>query len=160
MFVSLSTYFYVGARMLNYSSKDVVYTNADLKRYYGANINHKKRSCFALFVHFVVKSAKNILTFKYNLSGAQTCPEATTHENSETRGVLKSHEPIRCAGFDATKSRSSMPKPYVFSILRSVAQPPRFTGRAVRDAAGEHRRRRAGGKWISFRLGTYEQHRK
>jgi hypothetical protein len=29
MFVTLSTYFYVGARMLNYSRKDVVYTNAD-----------------------------------------------------------------------------------------------------------------------------------
>jgi hypothetical protein len=27
MFVTLSTYFYVGARMLNYSRKDVVYTN-------------------------------------------------------------------------------------------------------------------------------------
>ena len=30
MFVTLSTYFYVGARMLNCSRKDVVYTNADL----------------------------------------------------------------------------------------------------------------------------------
>jgi hypothetical protein len=29
MFVSLSTYFYIGTRMLNYSRKDVVYTNAD-----------------------------------------------------------------------------------------------------------------------------------
>ena len=29
MFVSLSTYFSVGARMLNYSRKDVVYTNTD-----------------------------------------------------------------------------------------------------------------------------------
>jgi hypothetical protein len=33
MFVTLSTYFYVGARMLNYSRKDVVYTNADERRY-------------------------------------------------------------------------------------------------------------------------------
>jgi hypothetical protein len=32
MFVTLSTYFYVGARMLNYSRKDVVYTNADERR--------------------------------------------------------------------------------------------------------------------------------
>ena len=29
MFVTLSTYFYVGARMLICSRKDVVYTNAD-----------------------------------------------------------------------------------------------------------------------------------
>ncbi len=29
MFVTLSTYFYVGARMLLYSRKDVIYTNAD-----------------------------------------------------------------------------------------------------------------------------------
>jgi hypothetical protein len=33
MFVSLSTYFYIGARMLNYSRKDVVYTNADERGY-------------------------------------------------------------------------------------------------------------------------------
>ena len=29
MFVTLLTYFYVGARMLNYSRKNVVYTNTD-----------------------------------------------------------------------------------------------------------------------------------
>ena len=33
MFVTLSTYFYVGVRMLNHSHKDVVYTNADERRY-------------------------------------------------------------------------------------------------------------------------------
>ncbi len=32
MFVTLSTYFYVGVRMLNHSHKDVVYTNADERR--------------------------------------------------------------------------------------------------------------------------------
>jgi hypothetical protein len=32
MFVTLSTYFYAGARMLNHSHKDVVYTNADKRR--------------------------------------------------------------------------------------------------------------------------------
>jgi len=32
MFVTLSTHFYVGARMLNYSRKDVVYTNADAQQ--------------------------------------------------------------------------------------------------------------------------------
>ncbi len=32
MFVTLSTYFYAGTRMLNHSHKDVVYTNADKRR--------------------------------------------------------------------------------------------------------------------------------
>ena len=38
MFVTLSTYFYVGARMLNHSHKDVVYTNADERIYYNYHI--------------------------------------------------------------------------------------------------------------------------
>jgi hypothetical protein len=40
MFVTLSTYFYVGTRMLNYSRKDVVYTNADERRFVNLNIQH------------------------------------------------------------------------------------------------------------------------
>jgi hypothetical protein len=37
MFVSLSTYFYIGTRMLNYSRKDVVYTNADERGFVASN---------------------------------------------------------------------------------------------------------------------------
>src|SRR5574341_842780 len=41
MFVTLSTYFYVGARMLYYSRKDVVYTNADERRF-NVSVSMKK----------------------------------------------------------------------------------------------------------------------
>jgi hypothetical protein len=40
MFVTLSTYFYVGVRMLNHSHKDVVYTNADERRFVASNPAH------------------------------------------------------------------------------------------------------------------------
>jgi len=44
------------------------------------------------------------------------------------------------------------------ATLRSAAQPPRFTGRAVRDAAGEHRGRRDGNQ--TFRYAPMPQQKK
>lgn len=76
---------------------------------------------------------------------AQTCSEATTYEKLRNMRIIKIPRTDKSDGFDARKSRSSMPKPCLFSTLRSAAQPPRFNGRAIRDAAGEHRWRLAGG---------------
>jgi len=45
MFVTLSTYFYAGTRMFKYSRKDVVYTNADERRFVASNPTQLIGSC-------------------------------------------------------------------------------------------------------------------
>jgi hypothetical protein len=65
MFVTLSTYFYAGARMLNYSRKDVVYTNGAM--------------FFAIFAHLLIKSLH--LTVARILAVSQCDPAPCIHKN-------------------------------------------------------------------------------
>jgi len=58
--------------------------NADMNPHCGANISFKKRSCFAFFANFAVKSVEYLLFFKYALpfhSKAFENPPASDHQH-------------------------------------------------------------------------------
>jgi hypothetical protein len=72
MFVTLSTYFYVGVRMLNHSHKDVVYTNADLM----------------LRFLMIISKSNNHLTFIITQSLRLAEPHATNTPKIDQRQYL------------------------------------------------------------------------
>ncbi len=63
MFVTLSTYFYVGARMLYFSRRDVVYTNADERRF---NVCYQEKSNLFCGLRIDSPTAKHSLIFSLN----------------------------------------------------------------------------------------------